>query len=41
MDFKDTGSEGLDWVDLAQDSNRGRAVNEPRGCIREGELLTD
>jgi hypothetical protein len=30
---------GLDWIDLAQDKNRWRAlVNEPSGSIKCGEF---
>jgi hypothetical protein len=26
MDFQEVGSEGLDWIDLAQDRDRWRAI---------------
>jgi hypothetical protein len=40
MDLQEVGWEVMDWIDLAQDRDRWRAVeNEPSGSIKCGEFL--
>jgi hypothetical protein len=43
MDLNAIGWEGVDWIHLAQDSDRWRALcdhgNESSGSIRSGEFL--
>jgi hypothetical protein len=39
MDLQEFGC-GMDWIELAQNRGRWRAVlNEPSGCIKCGEFL--
>jgi hypothetical protein len=43
MDFRETGSGGMDWIDLAQDEDQWSCHcehgNEPSGSIRCWEIL--
>jgi hypothetical protein len=40
VDLKETGLEGLDWINLAQNRDIRRAVvNETAGSIKYGEFL--
>jgi hypothetical protein len=40
MDLQDVGRESVDWIDMAQDRDRWRAlVNELSGSIKCGEFL--
>jgi hypothetical protein len=40
MDFQEGGFEGMDWIGLAQDRDRWRAlVNETSGSIKCGQFL--
>jgi hypothetical protein len=43
MDFREKGWDGIDWIDLAQDSNGWRAFceqcNEPLVSIKCWEIL--
>jgi hypothetical protein len=38
MDLKELGCGGMDWNELAQETDR-RAGNEPSGSIKCGEFL--
>jgi hypothetical protein len=43
MDLREKGWGGMDWIDLAQDRDQWRAlentVNEPSGSIKCSEIL--
>jgi hypothetical protein len=43
MEIQEVGWEGMDWIDMAQDRDRWRALcecgNEPSGSIKRGEFL--
>jgi hypothetical protein len=42
MDLREVGWDGADWIDLAQDRDRWRAVlygDEPSGSMKCGEFL--
>jgi hypothetical protein len=43
MDLRETGWDGMDWIDLAQDRDQWRALvnngNEPPGSIKFLEFL--
>jgi hypothetical protein len=38
MDLRETGRDGMDWIDLAQDRDQLRAL-EPSGSIKCWEIL--
>jgi hypothetical protein len=43
MDLQELGCSGIDWIELAQDRDKGADTgecgNEPSGSIRGGEFL--